>query len=91
MIKKDDYREISRTELEILADLGGECFNNHKDIIDQAFGHFFRLRYHTDGKVEFINRKHGQWHLIGEEPNHIEYIDSALSADKKGCKGCKGL
>lgn len=90
VIVRKSYVEVTMSELSYLAKVGGERFENHRLIVSEAYGDYFRVRYCDDGAVKFRNRKGGQWHLIGEEANHMRYIAETLNADKGGCKGCKG-
>jgi len=90
MLKRKTFVEIGIPELQKIVKEGGECFQNHLDIVEGAYGTHFRIRYYNDGRVQFQNREKGQWHLIGEEPNHVHYVESILCKDKGGCKACKG-
>jgi len=87
MLQRKKFVEISLAELDKLAGLG-ERFENHRLILRDAYGDYFRVRYHDDGRVEFQNRKKGQWHLIGKEENHVHYVKAILCVSKGGCKNC---
>jgi len=88
MLERKKFVEINLNELEKLAELG-ERFMNHRLILKDAYGDYFRVRYHDDGRVEFLNRKGGQWHQIGKEENHVHFIKAILNTSKGGCKACK--